>query len=552
MKKILPLVIALFAGGIAASALFTSRFIPTHDGEYHIIRFWQFYKMLASGYPFPRWAPDLNSGYGLPLFIFHYPFPNYIGAFFHVWGFGFIDAFKLSLALGYLSAVLWCYVWIRSTHSKFVAACTTIVFSFIPYWFVDIYVRGSVGEVWAISFVLLSLISIECAWPIVSAIAIAGIIVSHNITALFSFPFLALYILWRRKKYLWQLLLGIVLASYFWIPALFESKYMAGLNTVNFVDHFPDLFQLLVPSWGTGFSGRSVRFDQMSFQIGVVPMLVYFIGIVVVMLGKFRDRSLLFVLIIWGLIFYAMLKSSLWLWQLFPIVQYIQFPWRLLTLIMLFTAWLMANIAEKIPTWLTVLIVFNAIGFSIGYTHPVMYDRREDRQYITNIHFTDGTSSLENSLSTIWTGWIQTRASSRFVFDAEDAHVNIDTQSPLRYVLLVSLSKDAILTANILYFPGWHVRIDGNEAQIAYKDDGLIHVNVAEGERRVEVFFTETPQRLIADWISILSLFSVFGSGILGAVYAHRVKQFASHNRSQSSRSGHIHQRVDRRASKRS
>ena len=309
MKKYLPIIFVLGAALIAVFGLFTRRFIPTHDGEYHIIRFWQFYKMLAAGYPIPRWAPDLNSGYGLPLFIFHYPFPNYIGSLFHLFGIGFVDAFKLTLAVGYISAILWCYVWLRSIHNKFVASCATIVFSFVPYWFVDIYVRGSVGEVWAISFVLLSLAAIERKWPILVSLGILGIIISHNITALFSMPILGMYIFWRRKEYIWHLLQGVGIASYFWIPALAESKFMTGLNSVNFADHFPDLYQLLVPSWGTGFSGRRVRFDQMSFQIGVVPILVYFMSIVVSILGKFRDKPLLLVICIWSFIFYVMLRS---------------------------------------------------------------------------------------------------------------------------------------------------------------------------------------------------------------------------------------------------
>lgn len=35
---------------------------PTHDGKYHVIRFYEFYKNLASGVLYPRWAPDLNNG----------------------------------------------------------------------------------------------------------------------------------------------------------------------------------------------------------------------------------------------------------------------------------------------------------------------------------------------------------------------------------------------------------------------------------------------------------------------------------------------------------
>ena len=86
LKMVLPLFILISAVLFAVLPLFLPGFIPTHDGEYHLIRFYEFEKMLRAGHWVPRWAPGLNSGYGIPLFNFFYPFPNYIGALFHSLG----------------------------------------------------------------------------------------------------------------------------------------------------------------------------------------------------------------------------------------------------------------------------------------------------------------------------------------------------------------------------------------------------------------------------------------------------------------------------------
>lgn len=552
MKKYIPLTLVLVAAAFAAFGLFTRRFIPTHDGEYHIIRFWQFYKMLSVGDLFPRWAPDLNSGYGLPLFIFHYPFPNYIGAFFHVFGIGFVDAFKLVLATGYLSAVIWCFLWLRSIRSSFVAVCSTIIFAFVPYWFVDIYVRGSVGEVWAIAFVLLTLLSVERGWPKVVALAVAGIILSHNITALFSLPIVCIYIFYRAKQYSWSVVFGIAVASYFWIPALFESNYMVGLNSVNFTDHFPDLYQLLVPSWGTGFSGRSVRFDQMSFQIGIVPMIIFFLSLLLLFVGKIKDRVLLVSIVLWGSVFYCMTVGSIWLWNLMPIAQFIQYPWRLLALLLILTPWLVANISEKMPKWASFLLVVFAVWAALGYIHPVSYAPRSDGHYLADPNFTDGTSSLGNSLSSRWSGWKRTRFSQRFIFDSSTIAVSRVVELPNYYRLLTRVDQDTDMTANILYFPGWKVLADNLSLPITYESDGIIHAKIPKGTRKIEVEFGETPLRRAADALSIVGLFCVFGSGILAWVYAYSLKQFTTFDRSQSSRRGNIHKRTHRRPSKRS
>ena len=61
---------------------------PTQDGEYHVMRFWQFYKVISSGVLYPRWAPDFNNGFGIPLFNYVYPLPNYVASFYHALGFG--------------------------------------------------------------------------------------------------------------------------------------------------------------------------------------------------------------------------------------------------------------------------------------------------------------------------------------------------------------------------------------------------------------------------------------------------------------------------------
>src|SRR5579859_5337982 len=80
-------------------SLFHSGLPPTHDGEYHVVRFYEFYRVLRSGVIYPRWAPDLNFGYGVPLFNYVYPLPNYISSLLHIFSISFIDSFKLNMVI---------------------------------------------------------------------------------------------------------------------------------------------------------------------------------------------------------------------------------------------------------------------------------------------------------------------------------------------------------------------------------------------------------------------------------------------------------------------
>ena len=71
---------------------------PTHDGEYHVIRFYEFDKAIRDGDWYPRLAPDLNNGYGVPLFNYVYPFPNYVASLLHFFGMSFTPRLHLAFA----------------------------------------------------------------------------------------------------------------------------------------------------------------------------------------------------------------------------------------------------------------------------------------------------------------------------------------------------------------------------------------------------------------------------------------------------------------------
>lgn len=542
--------LALLPSLYAALPLFGARFIPTHDGEYHIIRFWQFYTMLSKGYLFPRWAPDINSGYGLPLFLFHYPFPNYMGSFFHVFGISFVDSVKLTLAGGYLTAIIWCFLWLRKVFGVKPALIGTIVCSMVPYWFVDIYVRGSVGEVWALSFVVLTLAALEYGVSFGVAIGIAGIIVSHNITALICIPIIFLYTWYRKRGNILSIATGIGLATYFWLPALVESRFMVGLNSVSYADHFVDLFQLIFPSWGTGFSGVGITATEMSYQIGIVPLLLLCISFFVAMTKK-ALRSMIFPpLCVVILAIFGMTEYSLPIWRFVPLIENIQYPWRLLMVTTIATGYLGALLTTVLPRWVMVGLTILACIASFSYIKPVTYERRDDAHYLSRREFTDGTSSLGNSFSTIWTGWKKERFPKRFQASANDVMINVNKESSLSYEMTVTSYKESTVSANILYFPGWKAYVDGKETPIIYQPDGIIHVNMPVGEHQLSVKFIETPLRRLADAVSLLSLFSLAAFGILKVLYANRNKHITTLKWPQNTGSGRLHKGTHRRPQK--
>lgn len=524
--------ISILPAVIAALPLFGSRFIPTHDGEYHIIRFAEFFSMLENGYLFPRWAPTLNSGYGIPLFNFHYPLPNYVGALFHLFGLSFVTAFKYSLAAGYLLSVVFCFFWLKKLFSQAAATVGTIVFSYIPYWFVDIYVRGSVGEVLGMAWIMLALAAIEYRKQLLLAVSLALTILTHNILAMIFFPILLVYMIIRQPKLVYSMLLGILMSSYFWLPALVERQYVVGLNTVSFGDHFPLVAQLLFPSWGTGFSVRELTSDEMSFQIGVVPVTVLVLAFIYrKKLDRHRKKMAIVFFAIVAAAFYCMTEASGWLWRMVGVLQLIQYPWRLLAIFLPVVAFFAGFAAQHTKRFVGVGLCVLAVIVAFSYTRPVTYEPRADQHYLTRPEFTQGTSSMGNTFSTRWTDWKQVLPEQRIEFIEGEGSYMATVTRPLEYRGKVASASDAKIRAHILYYPGWTVYIDGQKAHVEYETDGLISFAVPKGEHTADIVFQETSVRIIANILSCLGLFSLPLWFILNLFYAHRDKHATARKR---------------------
>src|SRR5258708_6749493 len=118
----------------------------THDGQDHVARIANFYANLQWGVIVPRWAENLNWGYGHPILMFLYPLPSYIASFFHFFTFSFVDSTKLVFGMSFILSGVTMYLWLNEFLRKDAAFVGAILYIFAPYRFIDLYVRGAIGE----------------------------------------------------------------------------------------------------------------------------------------------------------------------------------------------------------------------------------------------------------------------------------------------------------------------------------------------------------------------------------------------------------------------
>lgn len=514
-KIVITVMFLSISVAVAVAPLFGKNYIPTHDGEYHIIRIVEFANMLKDGHLVPRWALTMNSGYGVPIFNYHYPLPSYIGSLVRLATGDAVYAFQMSMGLGYVAATVAAALWLWALFGLLPALVGTTVAAFVPYMFVDLYVRGSIGEIWAIAFLFMALYWIEKKQYALFSTAFGFLIVSHNILAMLFSPFILIYSLIRSRAALPWMTGGLGLSAFFWLPALLEQKYVVGLNTANFREHFVAIHELLIPSWGTEFSGTGSIGNKISFQIGVLPLLVMTAALWISRHEKSKSLKSLMRLCMSVIVFcvFLMLPVSRSFWELIKPLQLIQYPWRLLSFVIPISGFAAAYWASKMKKqWLALCISLAAVLFAVSYARPVRYAPRNEAYYLSRSNFTDGTSSMGNSFSTIWTGWKSQRPQAPVTVEGGV----LTGQSPTKYLdkkYTVSMTREGAVTVNTLYFPGWKAFVDGQETPVNYKNHGLIELTIPSGDHSIVVAFTDTWPRKLGNVISLASLAAILFLG---------------------------------------
>lgn len=487
---------------------------PTHDGEYNVMRSWQHYKVLSEGNLYPRWAPDFNNGFGIPIFSYIYPLPSYVSSILHVAGFNFIDSFKLEMAIFTLMGAVFFYLWARKYWGEIGGAVSAIFYTFSPYHFVDIYVRGSAGEVaslgifpgllWAyLTFVETK----KYRYFIFSSLLLGLLIYAHNILALIFFVFFTIYSLFlipisKRKKenfvnFILIIIIGLGLSAPFWLPALFETPYVHGLQIFDVGQNFPELYQLLIPSWGYGLSPTDLV-NPMSVQIGIANLVAFFGSFIVLFFAK-QKRIILFFIASFIVIFFLMTSNSAWVWHNIPLFSYFQFPWRLLSLEILICSFLAGSIVsddiykkkDKLKIVLSAILIFISVGLSFSYARAAKYYPRSDSHYLSRSNFTDGTNSLGNAFNTKWLNSIPKKAKNKIEITRGSGNLKIIELKSLSYIFNIESRRQSNLLINTAYFPGWSAQIDG-KASTLHIQNGKMLLSVPSGNHNVKVYLGNT------------------------------------------------------------
>jgi len=534
--SLLPL-IALFHPGLPI----------THDGQDHVARIANFFLSLSEGNIVPRWAGNLNWGYGHPILMFLYPLPSYIASFFKFIGFSFVDSTKMVFGTTFIASVLAMYLWANAVWGKKVGFIAALLYGFAPYRFVDLYVRGAIGEHVAFIFPPLIMYCIykmaknRQYWYFVGlSLAVAFLILSHNAISIMFLPIFGAYILYlyfteaqKNKTFLivsfLSIVFGFFLSAFFWVPAFFEGKYTLRdiVTKGSMIDRFVPWSWFFLSPWNYGQGNEFTKSIGLVQWFGIACAVF---SLIVTKAKKIRAEIIgLLVLFVTSLFF--MTSQSSFIWKNVSLLQKFQFPWRILT-VTVFSSSVLAALGYVRCTRLhsfgnlvflkkhidVVILVFFILALTYGMWQPKGYLVKPE-SYYSGVYF--GTTDTGES-SPIWSVRFMehTYANPLEVIDGS-VQVKEVTRSSTRHEYTVSSDGSARLVENTLFFPGWKIMVDDVQAGLQFQDPafrGLMTFRVTEGNHKISVLFGETKLRLISDIISGVSWLVILIIGVWRSV----------------------------------
>lgn len=497
--------------------LMTPGIMDAHDAPDHVGRIANFYQSLTEGTILPRWAGNLNWGYGHPILMFLYPFPSYLASLFHFLGITLVDSVKLVFAVSYVASIMAFFLWAGLAWNPLAGFVGAILYGFAPYRFVDLYVRGALGEHVAFAFapvILLGLIGLAkqkhwAGWCL--TLGLTGLLLSHNAVSLMLMPLVLLYGIYlfmyeakNRRMFIAYCLLSLVLsfslAAFFWIPAFFEGKYTLRdiVTRGEFANRFVPLTKFIYSPWNYGISNEFTK--ELGFAQWIMVVAGIFYAPVVVAL-------LLFSLLI-------QTSTTGWIWDTVTILQKFQFPWRFLTVSVLLSATIGSIVTYAMPKkkYMFLIIAGIAIISTFSMWRAKSYSIRPETYY-TGIY--DSTTDTGES-SPIWSvRFMEQRPATDIEVIEGSATISAITRTSTKHEYDISSQSKTRFVENTLYFPGWRVLVDGSDVPVEFQDPnyrGLMTFWTDAGDHRVQVELGETKLRLIADAITLAGLLVLSGA----------------------------------------
>lgn len=500
--------------------IFSSGFFNTDDGSLLIIRAGAFFKSFSDLHIPVRLTENLNYGYGYPIFNFFYPGFFYLTEAFHLFGLGLVESVKSSiLVLGFLGTFGMYLLSHRVTANRLASLTAATFFLFSPYHIIDLYRRGSFGELFALAiipFVTLGIFNYlkhkSRTSFLLAVFSTVLVIIGHNSLSLILIPFAYIFGLvfsgfnkLSIKRLVSIAIFSTLLSSTFWLPAIFETRYtvQSQVQISDYVRHFPSLSSLLID---VPFLASMLRTGSNAFPISTFLILFSIVSV----WFFFKDHhnkpwriKMLTSLAVIAVSIYFVTPLSGMFWKYFALDKLVQFPWRFLSLTIFATSIMIGLTVSYIKKPNKVLFILPVL-ILLFYLPQIIVTKNSnpDEYYLTN----DSTTVNQSELSTLWFDRNTNMRQPELIKADKTFQVQNLKHKTQSITFEINLENSALITVNKMYFPHWTLKINGKIKPIEYKSNGLINFDVDKGKNFIELNFVDTKLRIFANTVSLFSV----------------------------------------------
>ncbi|MCL6648573.1 MAG: hypothetical protein K6U89_09590 [Chloroflexi bacterium] len=514
------LLVALALGLVAVGPLWTVPLPATHDGLNHLQRQVVFDALLRQGVLMPRWYPDFATGYGYPLGVYYPPLALYLAEPPLLLGSGPVLALRLAFTsvvlLGAVGSFLFCQ---RVAGSAAGGLLGATAYTFAPYLLVTVYERGALPEALALGLLPWALWTLD-RWDggrrglALAASTLALLVLAHPVVA--AAGWLSAGVWWgvARRRPLLPLALSFLgaagLSAWFWLPALAAAGAAA-------LDNFARLGSAaanVVPLERLVSSEVGYTYATLPYRLTALQLAGALMGLLISWWVPVLRRLALVAGGLCGA--FALAASSLasGLWAL-PLLQPVQFPWRLLGLVALFAALLTALSARgraQRAVLLVGIVLFGGSGLATLRPAPLLLDERAlTVGAAIRREWNEGTIGTTTAAEYLPATARAAYAPGPLPPEVTRAYPPLLTAQLLEFDALggtfqVVADQPTVLLLHQFWFPGWAAWLDGEPVSPFPEGPlGLVAVRLPAGEHRVTLRFGSTPDRLAATFLSLVS-----------------------------------------------
>lgn len=520
---------------IGLKALFHPGLFTAHDIWHQVVRLYYYYQAAADGQFPPYWIGQLANNFGYPLFFFSYHLPWIIGLPFLSFGINIQDTIKILFILSYLGSGFTMYFFAKSLFKDNLSALlSSILYLWVPYHFLIIFVGASMGIAFVFTFLPVLMLGINKIKEnskygvIISALGLSGIILSHIMHLVFLFPLLVAFLLWGYmnsiKKFIFtkniviSLLLGILLSSFYLLPAVYYSRFTEVNDQVGFIElykkNFINFRQLVYSKWGYYPIVNTAKEADFSFQLGIAQWISILILVVLVVFKRLNkpNRSLaLYLLAGFVVSIFLMLDYSKPVWAIVSNMVAVDFPFRLI-LSAVFIASICAglvliNFTKKLKLFLLTFIILVAIYTNRNHLNVNLYTNFPVETYLNSE--SEVTTNTFNEYLPKSANYLLLKKPWKEIFGENLSFSNTKQATNLLSFNAVT-NQETNVSIGQFNFAGQNLYLDGKRSQFTTSDGGLLSFNIPKGAHHIAVKFEETSFLKLSKLLTLIGLFILF------------------------------------------